>query len=60
MCHGLVDPLVLPEWGKKTFDELKSLGVDGQFHTFPNMYHELRKQELKLLKDWIEKTLPNV
>ncbi|XP_002732983.1 lysophospholipase-like protein 1 [Saccoglossus kowalevskii] len=57
-CHGTEDPLVLPAWGKATQKELKKLGVSCQYHVFKHMFHEMNKEEILLLKDFIEKYLP--
>ena len=46
-------------WGQDTFKELQSLGVKGVFHTIPNTFHELRKQQIDLLFDWINEIIPN-
>ncbi|XP_014773447.1 lysophospholipase-like protein 1 isoform X1 [Octopus bimaculoides] len=58
MSHGKDDSLVLPEWGRVTYNELKSRGVDSELHMFDNLYHEFNKKTLHLLKSWILKHLP--
>lgn len=58
MCHGNRDSLVDLSWGQNTFQELKKLGVDGEFHVIHNAMHELKKTEILKLIDWINKTLP--
>lgn len=46
------------QWGKTSFDELKSLNVDGEFIELKNTMHELKKRELLKLVEWIGETLP--
>ncbi|CAL4098335.1 unnamed protein product, partial [Meganyctiphanes norvegica] len=58
--HGDQDQLVLPPWGKDTFQELRSAGVSGHYHTFPDLHHEMNRKEIKMLKDWILKHLPEL
>ncbi|XP_024207539.1 lysophospholipase-like protein 1 isoform X3 [Pan troglodytes] len=57
-CHGTADELVLHSWAEETNSMLKSLGVTTKFHSFPNVYHELSKTELDILKLWILTKLP--
>jgi predicted esterase len=59
-AHGIPDNLVLYDWGKATSDKLLELGVNGQFHTYPDMGHEPGREELMLLKQWICKLLPPI
>ncbi|GFG31543.1 hypothetical protein Cfor_09199 [Coptotermes formosanus] len=54
----LIDTLVPNEWGQYTFNRLKQLGVCGEFHTIPNMLHEMKGKELRQLYDWINQCLP--
>ncbi|XP_042678180.1 lysophospholipase-like protein 1 isoform X2 [Centrocercus urophasianus] len=57
-CHGTADDLVLYSWGEETNKMLKSLGVSTSLHTFPNLNHELNRNEIEELKTWILKKLP--
>ncbi|KAL6081019.1 hypothetical protein STEG23_027852 [Scotinomys teguina] len=57
-CHGTADELVLHSWGKETNSRLKSLGVSTVFHSLPNLYHEINRTELEMLKSWILTKLP--
>lgn len=52
------DTLVLPEWGRKTFDELQKRGVSGSFTPLKNTLHELKKIELLELEKWLFETIP--
>lgn len=58
MCHGEKDDIVPYTWGQHTFKELQQRGVTGEFHSFPNMYHDISKEELILLQQWILQQLP--
>ncbi|CAG4929333.1 unnamed protein product [Parnassius apollo] len=58
--HGDGDELVDLSWGQKTFDLLKSLGVSGEFHIMERLGHSINKRGIDLIKDWIEKLLPDV
>lgn len=59
MCHGDRDTLVPHQWGEHTFKTLTTeYGVKGQFHTIPNALHELKKKEILLLQEWLNKQLP--
>ena len=57
-AHGGLDPLVRHDWGEQTHKRLKNYGVNGVFYSFPNLFHEINKEELSLLKTWIEGKLP--
>lgn len=50
--------MVPPEWGQTSFDELRTLNVEGEFVNLKNTMHELKKRELQQLIEWIAKTLP--
>lgn len=56
-CHGERDKLVMFDWGKDTHETLKSLGVPCMFHTYPDLFHQLIKEEIVLWKGWAESTL---
>lgn len=58
MYHGERDSLVPSEWGKKTYDQLTSLGVRGDFITLKNTMHELKTKQIIELQDWITDVLP--
>ncbi len=57
-AHGDVDEMVPLPWGRNTFDELKDMGVKGEFHVIEHTYHEIKGREIDLLFDWITKTVP--
>ncbi|XP_063696584.1 lysophospholipase-like protein 1 [Culicoides brevitarsis] len=58
MFHGDRDTLVPMDWGRKTFDKLTELGVQGEFVPLKNTLHELKTRELKQIIEWINTTLP--
>ncbi|CAH0578104.1 unnamed protein product [Chrysodeixis includens] len=58
--HGNIDELVDLSWGQETFNEIKSLGVDGHFHVLDRLGHSINKRGMNLIKDWIEKRLPEI
>lgn len=60
MFHGDRDSLVPLVWGRQTYDELKALGVSGDFHSLKNTLHELKVKELHELQEWILKILPPI
>ncbi|XP_039431808.1 lysophospholipase-like protein 1 [Culex pipiens pallens] len=58
MFHGERDTLVPIEWGQTTFDELAKLGVRGQFVPNRNALHEIKKEQLMRVIEWINKLIP--
>ncbi|XP_045782251.1 lysophospholipase-like protein 1 [Maniola jurtina] len=58
--HGDIDDLVDLTWGQTTFMELQSLGVKGEFHVMERLGHSLNKKGLNIIRDWVEKLLPEV
>ncbi|XP_063392757.1 lysophospholipase-like protein 1 [Cydia fagiglandana] len=59
-CHGDNDDVVPMEWGKTTYNELKTLGAPIQFHVLERLGHQINKRGLNLIRDFIEKHLPDV
>lgn len=57
--HGTADNVVPFDWGKTTFDTLKSAGVRGKFMKLEGADHELVKSELNFVKDWLLQLLPD-
>lgn len=53
-----MDDLVDLSWGQNTFKELKSLGVEGEFHLLERLGHSINKKGLNVIKGWVEKLLP--
>ncbi|XP_039507182.1 lysophospholipase-like protein 1, partial [Pimephales promelas] len=56
-CHGTADELVFHSWGKETNSLLEKAGLNTSFHSFPDLNHQLCRQELELLRSWILKKL---
>ncbi|XP_073703772.1 lysophospholipase-like protein 1 [Garra rufa] len=56
-CHGTADELVFHSWGEETNSLLKKAGLNTSFHSFPDLNHQLCRQELELLRSWILKKL---
>lgn len=60
MYHGARDTLVPLDWGKETYEKLSKLGVNGNFTTLDNALHELKKQQILDIRDWILKKVPTL
>lgn len=58
MCHGERDTMVPIEWGRESYENLTRLGVKGEFVTIRNAMHEIKKNEILGLFEWIKKVLP--
>ncbi|CAH1647770.1 unnamed protein product [Spodoptera littoralis] len=58
--HGDIDDLVDLSWAKDTFNLLKEHGVQGEFHIMERLGHSLNRRGVRLIKDWIEKHLPEM
>lgn len=56
--HGDSDDLVYLEWGRMTFNKLKELGVNGEFHVMERLGHSINKRGINLIKSFIEKHIP--
>ncbi|XP_076657017.1 lysophospholipase-like protein 1 isoform X2 [Halictus rubicundus] len=56
--HGTEDELVPLKWGAESYNNLKELGVDGQFTELMGAHHELTVSEIKSFKNWILEILP--
>lgn len=58
MFHGDRDTLAPISWGQKTYNELVKAGIKADFHVVKNTMHELKRNELKELFNWIQQILP--
>ncbi|KAL7641106.1 UNVERIFIED_CONTAM: hypothetical protein RMT77_008243 [Armadillidium vulgare] len=58
MAHGDADNDVPISWGRNTFDKITDFGVKGVFHKLPGVKHELCKEEIIFLKQWIMELIP--
>jgi len=57
MCHGEGDTVVYHDWGKKSFQKLKALGVSGNFLSYSNLDHGPNDQMISDYTTWIQKVL---
>ncbi|XP_075145769.1 lysophospholipase-like protein 1 isoform X2 [Haematobia irritans] len=60
MFHGNRDTLVPIEWGRDSFNKLQAMGVKGKFIPLKHTLHELKKQEMLDIEQWILSKLPNL
>ncbi|XP_043278271.1 lysophospholipase-like protein 1 [Venturia canescens] len=58
--HGTSDDLVPLKWGVTTHNTLKSLGVKGTLKTIDNVGHELVREEIEQLKEWLANVVPEI
>lgn len=58
-CHGDCDPIVPYKWGQLTASILKSIVKNTEFRTYRGLMHSSSDEEMKDLKAFIEKILPN-
>lgn len=60
MCHGELDDVVSPNWGRTSSETLKQAGIIGKFNTYPNLGHSSDGDVLKDVSLFISKKLkPN-
>ena len=59
VCHGTQDPMVPEGMGRASFDRLRALGYDAEYHRYP-MQHEVCMEEIGLLGRWLEARLGGV
>ncbi|KAL0270627.1 UNVERIFIED_CONTAM: hypothetical protein PYX00_007975 [Menopon gallinae] len=59
-CHGDCDPIVQYKWGQMTASYLKSFMKNIEFKTYRGMMHNSSEQEMRDLKAFLEKYLPEV
>jgi phospholipase/carboxylesterase len=55
-CHGTQDPMVPEERGRACRDELKALGYDVRYETWP-MQHQVCAEEIELVGAWMAERL---
>ncbi|EFA82546.1 esterase/lipase/thioesterase domain-containing protein [Heterostelium album PN500] len=58
MCHGMQDVVVRYEWGKMSFDLLKSNGATGDFVTYNYMGHSSSPEEISHVQIKLSKEDP--
>ncbi|KOB67147.1 Lysophospholipase-like protein 1 [Operophtera brumata] len=58
--HGDADDLVDMKWGQYTFEQLKALGIQGEFRVQSKLGHSINRRGMITIKEWIEKLLPEL
>ena len=53
-AHGIDDGVVKFKFGELSYEEMKKLDMDVEFHKYPGMGHEANPEELKDLGAWIK------
>nr|BAN20601.1 conserved hypothetical protein [Riptortus pedestris] len=56
--HGKKDPVIPLKMATQTYEILKEVGMDVEFHEFPDAEHELTKDELEVILKWVETRIP--
>lgn len=59
MAHGDYDPLVLPEWGRLSYDYLLTQGYDVAWHTYP-ITHTVSPSEIQDIAAWLIALCPHI
>ena len=57
MAHGEDDGVVNYKFGELSYETLKKLGVNVEFHKIEDMAHEAQPEELNLLGAWLKERL---
>ena len=50
--HGTMDPVVRNEYGKRSYEKLKQMGINASWHTYP-MQHSACPEELNDIKTFL-------
>ncbi|KKZ59911.1 acyl-protein thioesterase 1 [[Emmonsia] crescens] len=58
MAHGDSDPTVLYEWGLKSADNLKALGMSVDFNKYSGLGHSADPMEILDLQKFLERVIP--
>ena len=53
MFHGEADPLVKPEWGRRSFETIKAMGLPIAMKTYPGLVHSAAEEEIEDLEKWL-------
>jgi len=59
-CHGEDDEMISIDWGRLTRDLLKARVSDFTYQEYANMGHEGTEAELQLVKEFIQKHVPEI
>jgi predicted esterase len=57
MAHGEDDGVVNYKFGEMSYEALKKVGVNVEFHKIEDMAHEAQPDELNLLGAWLKERL---
>ncbi|PQE32915.1 Acyl- thioesterase 1 protein [Rutstroemia sp. NJR-2017a WRK4] len=60
MGHGDADPLVRPEWGRKTAEVLREEGFDVELKMYPGLEHSADVLEIEDLEQYLNARIPPV
>ncbi|EER43836.1 acyl-protein thioesterase [Histoplasma capsulatum H143] len=58
MAHGDSDPTVLYEWGQRSADHIKGLGMTVEFNKYPGLGHSADPMEILDLQKFLERIIP--
>ncbi|KAI9642079.1 hypothetical protein NHQ30_009950 [Ciborinia camelliae] len=58
MGHGDSDPLVKPEWGRKTAEVLREEGYEVQLNMYPGLEHSADVSEIEDLEKYLNSRIP--
>jgi predicted esterase len=53
-AHGTDDMVVNFKFGEMTYNAMKKMGIDVEFHKIEDMGHEAQDDELRLLGKWLK------
>ena len=56
-AHGTGDMVVNFKFGEMTYNTMKKMGIDVEFHEIEDMGHEAQDDELRLLGIWLKERL---
>lgn len=59
-CHGDCDPIVPFKWGQMTASILKGYLKSIEFKTYGGLMHSSSDEEMKDIKDFVQKQLPSI
>jgi lysophospholipase I len=57
LAHGMEDMVVDFIFGKMSYLALKAMGIDVQFEEFEDLGHSADETELRMVRNWIKKTI---
>jgi predicted esterase len=60
MGHGDSDPLVKPEWGRRTVEELKKEGWSVEMKFYKGLVHSAAPEEIDDVEGYLNERIPEV